>query len=64
MAEAESSDQVLCATQDISGLSHATRSQSRRNVSISGYYFLQKNEKVFLVLYSFVKTLACCIYQY
>ena len=48
MAEAESSDQVLCATQDISGLSHATRSQSRRNVSISGYYFLQKNEKVFL----------------
>ena len=48
MAEAESSDQVLCATQDISGLSHATRSQSRRNVSISGYYFLQKNEKVSL----------------
>ena len=46
MAEAESSDQVLCATQDISGLSHPTRSQSRRNVSISGYYFLQKNEKV------------------
>ena len=49
MAEAESSDQVLCATQDISGgLSHAIRSQSRRNVSRSGYYFLQKNEKVSL----------------
>ena len=46
MAEAESSDQVLCATQDISGLSQTTRTQSRRNVSISGYYFLQKNEEV------------------
>ena len=48
MAEAESSDQVLCATQDISGLSQTTRTQSRRNVSISGYYFLQKNEEVSL----------------